>query len=76
MWELIDVPAEDAEQKLACNGLVLDTKTIIIASGLDYLADGLRRAGQEVIETPFDAVDQFAGAFHCWHHPLVRESTL
>ena len=53
---------------------LLDDKTIMIASGLDYLAKGLRDAGQEVIETPFDAVYQYAGAFRCWHHPLIRES--
>ncbi len=75
-WKLIDVPFEDAKEKLACNGLVLDEKTILIASGLDYLARGLHDAGQEVIETPFDAVYQYAGAFRCWHHPLVRRSTL
>lgn len=73
-WELIDVPFKDAKEKLACNGLVLDEKSIIIASGLDYLAKALRSAGQEVIETPFDAVYQYAGAFRCWHHPLVRIS--
>lgn len=75
-WELIDVPYEDAKEKLGCNGLVLDEKTIVIASGLDYLAEALRNAGQEVIETPFDAVYQYAGAFRCWHHPLVRDSSL
>lgn len=73
-WDFIDVPVKDAKEKLACNGLVLDQKTIMIASGLDYLAKGLREAGQEVIETPFDAVYQYAGAFRCWHHPLIRES--
>ncbi|MGI9367883.1 MAG: arginine deiminase family protein [Ruegeria sp.] len=72
-WTLIDVPFKDAKQKLGCNGLVVDQKTIIIATGLDYLAKGLRDAGQEVIETPFDAVYQYAGAFRCWHHPLIRE---
>ena len=73
-WKLIDVPFKDAKEKLACNGLVLDDKTIMIAAGLDYLARGLRDAGHQVIETPFDAVYQFGGAFRCWHHPLVRES--
>lgn len=73
-WDFIDVPFKDAKEKLACNGLVLDDKTILIASGLDYLAKGLREAGQKVIETPFDAVYQYGGAFRCWHHPLVRES--
>ena len=60
-WTLIDVPFEDAKEKLACNGLVLDAETMLIASGLDYIAKGLRDAGHEVIETPFDAVYQYAG---------------
>lgn len=75
-WELLDVPFEDAKEKLGCNGLVIDEKTIMIATGLEYLAEGLRAAGQKVIETPFDAVYQYAGAFRCWHHPLRRESSL
>lgn len=75
-WKLIEVSYEDAKEKLACNGLVLDEKTIIITTGLPDVAKGLREAGQEVIETPFDAVYPFAGAFRCWHHPLVRESKL
>lgn len=53
-----------------------DEQTIMIASGLDELAAGLRSAGQEVVETPFDAVYRYAGAFRCWHHPLHRESSL
>lgn len=73
-WELIDVSFKDAKEKLACNGLVLSEKTIMIAKGLDHLAKALRDAGQEVIETPFDAVYQNAGAFRCWHHPLVRKT--
>lgn len=64
----------DAKEKLACNGLVIDEKTIMISTGLDSLAQNLRNAGQEVIETPFDAITQYAGGFRCWHHPLVRTS--
>lgn len=75
-WQLIDVSFKDAKEKLGCNGLVIDDKTIMIASGLDDLAKQLRAAGQNVIETPFDAVYQYGGAFRCWHHPLIRESTL
>jgi len=73
-WELIDVSFKDAKQKLGCNGLVLDEETILIAEGLPDLASALRSAGQTVIETPFDAIYQYGGAFRCWHHPLVRES--
>jgi glycine amidinotransferase len=75
-WELIEVSAEDAETKLACNGLVLDEKTILVAEELPHLAEALTKAGQEVLTTPFDAVYLWGGAFRCWHHPLVRESKL
>ncbi|TWU03066.1 Inosamine-phosphate amidinotransferase 1 [Symmachiella macrocystis] len=75
-WELIELPYVEAKEMLGCNGLVLDSKTIIIHTDLPHLGKALRKAGQEVIETPFDAVYQYAGAFRCWHHPLVRESTL
>ena len=43
-------------------------------TGLDYLAQGLRDAGQVVIEMPLDANYRFAGAFRCWNHPLARAS--
>ena len=75
-WKLIDVSFEDAHEKLATNGLVLDKKTVMIASGLDDLAHALRDAGQEVIQTPFDAIYFYGGSFRCWHHPLLRESEL
>ena len=75
-WELIELPYVEAKEKLGCNGLVLDEKTIMIHTDLPLLGKALRKAGQEVIETPFDAVYDYAGAFRCWHHPLVRESTL
>ena len=75
-WQLIELPYKEAKEMLGCNGLVLDSKTIIIHTDLPHLGKALREAGQEVIETPFDAVYQFAGAFRCWHHPLVRESSL
>ncbi len=75
-WELIEVSFEDAKEKLACNGLIIDEKTIIIHQDLPDLSKSLRNVGQDVIEVPFDAIYQFSGAFRCWHHPLVRESLL
>lgn len=75
-WDLIELPFEEAKEKLGCNGLILDEKTIIIHEKLPGLAKKLRNAGQEVIEKPFDAIYFFSGAFRCWHHPLVRESSL
>lgn len=75
-WDIIEVSVEDAEKKLACNGLILDKKTIIVASELPHIAEKLSKAGQEVITTPFDAIYLLGGAFRCWHHPLVRESKL
>lgn len=72
-WQVIDVPFEDAKNKLACNGLVLDDKTVLIAEELPRLAEQVSKAGQEVITTPFSAVFRWGGSFRCWHHPLVRE---
>ncbi len=75
-WELIEVSAEDAANQLACNALILDEKTILVAEELPDLANALAKAGQEVLTTPFDAVYMWGGAFRCWHHPLVRDSRL
>ncbi|MGR9013093.1 MAG: arginine deiminase family protein, partial [Gammaproteobacteria bacterium] len=76
-WQLIELPFEVAKNQLGCNGLVLDRETIIIHTDLPpAFSKSLRDAGQEVIEMPFDAVYFFSGAFRCWHHPLVRESSL
>jgi N-dimethylarginine dimethylaminohydrolase len=72
-WELIEISAKDAEERLATNMLVLDRKTVLIAEELPELAEALTRAGQEVITTPFSAVFMWGGAFRCWHHPLIRE---
>jgi glycine amidinotransferase len=71
-WELLEIPFKDAKNQLACNGLVLDEKTVLIAAELPWLAEKLYRAGFEVLTTPFSQVYQFGGAFRCWHHPLVR----
>jgi|GEM_PF-3193805 len=71
-WELIEVSAQDAEEKLATNILVLDEKTDLVAA---ELAEDLSRAGQHVITTPFAGIFMWGGAFRCWHHPLIREST-
>jgi len=73
-WDLIDVSEQDAEEKLAVNVLVVDSKTVIVAQESPGVADALVRAGQDVIVTPFNAVSLWGGAFRCWHHPLVREA--
>ena len=75
-WKIIDVSLEDAQSKLACNHLVLDEKTIIVASELTELIDALDKAGQKVITTPMSAVYWQGGSLRCWYHPLVRESNL
>jgi len=75
-WKLIDVSAEDAEQKLGCNGFVLDDKTMIVGEDMPELAKALRSEGTTVITTPIDGIHWQGGGFRCWHHPLVRESVL
>jgi N-dimethylarginine dimethylaminohydrolase len=75
-WKLIDVSTEDAEAKLGCNGLVLDDKTMLIGEDMPELAEELRAEGHEVLTTPIDGIHWQGGGFRCWHHPLVRESSL
>ena len=72
-WQIVEVPFEEAKNKLACNGMVLDDKTVLIADELPNLAERISRAGHEVITTPFSEVFRWGGSFRCWHHPLVRE---
>jgi N-dimethylarginine dimethylaminohydrolase len=70
------VSAKDAEEKLGCNGLVLDDKTMMVGEDMPHLAEALRAEGTEVITTPIDGIHWQGGGFRCWHHPLVRESLL
>lgn len=72
-WEIIEVPAQAAEEMLAVNVLVLDEDTVLVASETPAVAEALDRAGQTVLSTPFAAVSLWGGSFRCWHHPLRRE---
>ena len=71
-WELIDISPADARIRLGCNAFVLDPQTVILATGLQGVAERVSRAGQRVIETPIDAVAWAGGGFRCVHHPLRR----
>lgn len=75
-WKLIEVSAEDVEQKMACNGMIIDTNTIMIGDDMPRLANELIAEGIEVITTPIDAFTWQGGGLRCLHHPLVRESDL
>lgn len=70
-WEIIDVSLEQASY-LACNGLVVDSETVILGEEHSDLIGKVEAVGQNVIPLPFDAVSQFGGAFRCCHHPLIR----
>lgn len=73
-WKLIEVSQEDAENKLSCNGLILDQQSIIIDANNPKLADDLDHAGLHVYATSFDTMAALGGGFRCWHHPLIRSS--
>lgn len=75
-WDIIDVSYEDAEKRQGCNNLVVDEKTIMVPAELPNLCEALTKAGQEVIDIPFSSMIWQGGSFRCWHHPLVRESSL
>lgn len=64
-WEIIDVTAEDAEQRQGCNHLVVDEKTIMVPAELPHLSEALDKAGQEVIEIPFSSMIWQGGSFRC-----------
>ncbi len=71
-WDFIDVPAGEAEAKLAVNVLVVDESTTIVAEEAPEVAEALAAAGQDVVTTPFAGVFLFGCAFRCWHHPMRR----
>jgi N-dimethylarginine dimethylaminohydrolase len=71
-WDLIEVDEADALGSLACNALVLDSKSLIVVDKPRYLARRLERAGQIVYPMPFNAITPLGGGFRCWHHPLLR----
>lgn len=75
-WKHIEVSAEDAEQKLGCNGLVLDDKSMIVGDDMPELAEALHAEGTEVLTARIDGIYWQGGGFRCWHHPLIRESVL
>ena len=75
-WKHIEVSAQDAEQKLGCNGLVLDENTMIVGDDMPELAESLEAEGTEVLTARIDGIYWQGGGFRCWHHPLVRESFL
>ncbi len=75
-WDLIDVTPEDAEKRQGCNNLVIDEKTIMVPAELPHLSEELTKAGQDVLEIPFSSMIWQGGSFRCWHHPLLRESSL
>ncbi|MEM8667467.1 MAG: arginine deiminase-related protein [Planctomycetota bacterium] len=75
-WKLIGVSPEDAEEKLGCNGLVLDEKTMIVGDDMPELAESLTKEGTDVLTARIDGIYWQGGGFRCWHHPLVRESKL
>lgn len=75
-WKLIEVSAEDVENKMACNAMIIDTKTIMIGDDTPELTESLRAEGLEVITTPIDAFTWQGGGLRCLHHPLIRESSI
>ena len=48
----------------------------VVGEDMPDLAKDLRAEGTEVITMPIDGISWQGGGFRCWHHPLVRQSTL
>jgi N-dimethylarginine dimethylaminohydrolase len=74
-FEFIEVTEEEA-QYLGTNVLVLDENRLIVDSKFERIAEIVRRKGQEVILTPYQAPALLGGGFRCSHHPIRRDSKL
>lgn len=72
-WDIVEVKLEEAKC-LGCNGMVLDTKTYVMDSTHQRIAEELDKKGVEVIAIPYNLPAKFGGGFRCSHHPLLRVS--
>lgn len=72
-WEVVQVTLDEA-RRLACNGLVLDRKTMIVDKTHPRIAEELDKRGVEIIAIPYDLPARFGGGLRCSYHPLIRDS--
>jgi len=61
---------------ISMNILSLDERTVVVDEAEDPFIELLRSLGCDVITTPFDAVYQFGGGFHCMTTDILRRGEL
>jgi glycine amidinotransferase len=73
-WDVVPVPKALAKAHMACNNLVLDDRTVVVAAeeALDPIAQALTARTFEVIRIPYRVPSMAGGSFRCAHQPLIR----
>jgi len=73
-WDRINVPVQAAKKYMACNNLVLDSRSVLMPADAhhDFVAAELAKRSIETLRLPYDAVYRVGGSFRCAHQPLVR----
>ena len=69
--EWIEATPEEA-QVMATNGVVVNTKTIIMSDAFPHIAKQVRDLGIEVHEIPFKKANYFGGGLRCSYQPIIR----
>ena len=68
----VEVKPEEA-QLMATNGMVVNSKTIIMTDAFPHVAQQVRDLGIEVHEIPFGKANYFGGGLRCSYQPIHRK---
>lgn len=60
-------------QIMAPNGIVVNSKTILMADAFPHIAKEVRKMGIEVHEIPYKKANYFGGGLRCSYQPITRE---
>ncbi len=70
--EYVEVASEKA-QIMATNGMVINSKTVIMIEAFPEVISQVRDMGIEVIEVPFEKANYFGGGLRCSFQPIRRK---
>ena len=73
-WDVVAVPKALAKAHMACNNLVLDDRTVVVAAeeALEPIVAALNERKFETIRIPYRVPTMVGGSFRCAHQPLIR----
>ncbi len=71
-YKWVEVKPEEA-QLMATNGVVINSKTIIMSDAFPHVAKQVREMGIEVHEIPFKKANYFGGGLRCSYQPIHRK---